>query len=224
MKSIFRFCFSLLLLLAVSPVIVRAQKTVQPTKADTARLYNGILIGTDLWNPIAGALGNAYTSYELDLEAGFKSRYFPVLELGAGKSKLTDDFGVTFRSKLSPYGRIGINYAFMRSVGSFAYIGARLGYSNFQYDVSGMQVSNSYWNEKTSDIGLTNEKSNATWSEFVGGLRVNLTGKFYMGWSVRVKFLSKVKRTDYSSPAYIPGYGKNNSNTYGIQYTAYYKF
>lgn len=223
MKSIYIYCFSLLLLLAVSSESVYAQKKVEPTALDTAKLYNGVLIGTDLWNPIAGALGNAYSAYELDLEAGFKTKYFPVIELGVSKSNVTDDYGSTFSGKLAPYGRIGINYTFMRSVGSFAYIGARLGYSSFQYDVTNMQLSNGYWKED-NPYKLINEKSNATWSELVGGLRVNLTGRLYMGWSVRLKFLAKVKETANSTPAYIPGYGKNAGNTYGIQYTVYYKF
>lgn len=222
-KSISRYFFSMLLLLAVSATKANAQQNTEPTPIDTAKLYNGLLIGTDIWNPIGGALGNAYTSYELDLEAGIKGRYFPLLELGVSKSEITDDFGSTFSSKMSPYGRIGINYAIARSAGSLAYIGARIGYSKFRYDISGMQINNSYWNENLSKI-LPNEKSHALWNELVGGLRVNMTKHLYMGWSVRVKFRSKVKETAYSTPAYIPGYGKNVKTTYGIQYTVYYKF
>lgn len=222
-KSIFRYFFSMLLLLAVSATNTFAQPSSTPTPIDTAKLYNGILIGTDIWNPIAGVLDNAYASYELDLETGFKSRYFPVLELGVSKSEITDDFGSTFRSKMSPYGRIGINYAFTRSAGSMAYIGARIAYSKFRYDISDMQIYNSYWNENLSKK-LPDEKSNALWNELVGGLRVNMTKHLYMGWSVRVKFRTKVKETANSSPAYIPGYGKNTKNTYGIQYSVYYKF
>lgn len=194
-----------------------------PTSADTSSWYNGLVIGTDLLNPLAGAMGKDYSSYEVSVEYGLKRKYFPIAEVGMSQSDNNSDFGPVFHSPLAPYGRIGINYAFSQSAKSFAYIGARLGFSKFSYDVSNITVTSGYWDESIT-TALSGEKSNATWTEFLGGLRVSITNHILMGWNVRAKFRTHVKETLYSSPAYIPGYGANASKTFGIHFSIYYKF
>lgn len=225
MKSICKFIFSLLMVVAFSTTHINAQNEITniPTSADTSAWYNGIAIGVDLLNPLAGAFGKDYSSYEVSLEYGMKRKYFPIAEIGVSKSDNISDFGPIFHSPLAPYGRFGINYAFKQSAKSFAYIGARLGFSNFSYDVSNMTISSEYWKENVQTY-LKGEKSNAMWGEFIGGLRVSITDHFLMGWNVRAKFRANVKETPYSSPAYIPGYGLNNNKTFGIHFNAYYKF
>ncbi|WP_243349502.1 DUF6048 family protein [Parabacteroides sp. FAFU027] len=227
MKSICRYCFSILLLMVISAINLNAQtpneNTPVPTSADTSSWYNGLVVGTDLLNPIAGAMGKDYSSYEVSVEYGLKRKYFPIAEVGMSKSDNTSDFGPVYHSPLAPYGRVGINYAFSQSAKSFAYIGTRVGFSNFSYDVSNMTITSNYWKESLT-TSLNREKSNAIWTEFIGGLRVSITNHILMGWNVRAKFINHVKQTLYGSPAYIPGYGSNKSKTYGIQFSIYYKF
>ena len=223
MKSTLLFCISLLMA-AVNCGIIEAQDTnSKEIIPDTTQFFNGIWIGADLLGPIARVTNNAYSSYELSLEGGFKNKYYPIIEVGMAKGSTVAVDGSSFEGVSSPYGKVGLNYAIIRSESGFFYLGYRFGYSKFSYSISNLSLTSNYWGESYK-TNLLNENSWATWHEYVLGLRVNIVSRLYMGWNVRYNTLSKTKTMQYSQPAYIPGFGKNGTSDYGIHFNVYYKF
>lgn len=227
MRNIYRFYISLILLGAIGCTFSIHAKNPdnREEKKDTTRFFNGVWVGTDILNPIAGQMSQNFSTYELDVEAGFKGKYYPVIEAGMGMGELTTDDGTKAVNHLSPYGRIGLNYAIIRSTVGFAYIGFRVGYSKYTYDMLNLNSTSGYWNEKSA-TDIKDIESWARWSEYLVGIRMNVSGHLYMGWSVRYKKPMKLKENTSGNPWYIPGYGeyKNEGSATGIQFTVYYKF
>lgn len=219
-----RFLYiSLLLILINLPFLQAQQKEKEIVPKDTVPMFSGIWISTDVLNPILGETQNTYASYELDIEAGFKNRYYPIVEVGMSKSQTTSDEQTVFKSGLYPYGRIGMNYALIRSKEGFFYIGARVGYSKYKYDLTNVIASNEYWGEKIVR-DFVNQDASTSWFEFLIGMRMNVISHLYLGWNIRYKSIIKLQTSEDSEPAYIPGYGKNGKTGYGIHFNIYYKF
>jgi len=221
----YRFFFSLLLSGVIGCASLFSKNPDNKEKTDTTQFFNGVWVGTDILNPIAGQMSQNFSTYELDAEVGFREKYYPVIEAGMGRGELTTDGGTQAINHLSPYGRVGLNYAIIRSKVGFAYIGFRVGYSKYSYDMINLNSSSVYWGEKSA-TDIREIDAWARWTEYVVGMRMNVTGHLYMGWSVRYKKPMKLSENSTGNPWYIPGYGeyKKDGSATGIQFTVYYKF
>ena len=102
-------------------------------------------------------------------------------------------------------------------------MGARLGYSSFSYDVEAPTMNDPIWGETSIPVSYQDVKSNACWLELVAEIRTQVYKRFHMGFSIRYKSMLNVKKAENSEPWYIPGFGKNNSSTFGITYNLTYK-
>ena len=187
-------------------------------------LWNGIMLGVDLFDPVARLLGQEYGGFEISAELNLLNRFFPIWEIGLGSAKSTpEDLNFTYRSKLALYNRIGMNYNFKYNDESpnFFHVGFRYGLSAFEYDITNISLVNDYWGESnTADI--LNQHSFAQWMEVVAGIRVKIVDEVFMGWSVRFKFLLSEKKNFLSNPWYIPGFGPE-SGSVGFSYSIFYR-
>jgi hypothetical protein len=142
--------------------------------------------------------------------------------MGLGWAKSTPDgMNFTYRGKPSPYFKVGANYNFLfkNSPDYQVYLGIRLGYSTFGYDVTDVLYSNSYWQETISD-GIS-DRSHALWGEAGAGLRVKISGPISMGWMLRYHGIFNYGKSEHSRPWFIPGYGPRNSSL-GFSLSIYY--
>lgn len=205
-----------------------AQEKVSATSADKPKLflYQGMFVGVDLYGPATHALGSDFLSSEVSLEANLSNKYFPVVEIGYGKTDATDDeTNIHFKTS-APYFRIGAGYNVFHKKphlpGQFI-IGARYGYSSFKYDVDAPSMTDPVWGGTTIPFSYQGLKSNASWFELVASLKTNVYKNFYLGLSVRYRSLINVKKSEHSDPWYIPGFGKNKSTNFGVTYNLIYK-
>lgn len=180
-------------------------------------LLHSLSVGINVWDPLMRAFGQHYGIADAWVEVSLHNRYNPVVEVGLGTAHYRpsgSDF--TYRSPVSPYFRIGINYNFLfnSDPAYLFFAGVRYGFSNFSYSVDDVTLAGGYWGE-TSRFSIPSQRSTVGWGEFMLGLRVKLWGPISAGWTVKYQTLMHQSRDMYGKPWYIPGYGARGTNVTG---------
>lgn len=251
-KKIFNYSISLLCLLWVwmpmhsqaqsyqsqrrdnRPVATKQEK--KPAEVEYP-LYNGVSVGIDLWGIGSGLLGSDFISSEVVASVDLKHRFFPTIELGYGKTDAWNEEGIHYKSG-APYFRIGMDYnaLYKKKHGQMLLVGLRYGYSQFKYDVASLEISDPIYGASSMNPNLTDDiwggsvpynhsgmKGALHWLEFGVGIRAHIWQGIYMGWGLRFRFKLFNSHGQYGDPWYVPGFGKYNGNSLGIQYTIMYK-
>jgi hypothetical protein len=226
----FIYKYSISILFALCAFNLWAQ---QSNKEDSIKTQRGILknirVELDLV-PILSIINSkseTYT-YEVAAQANINHKYFPVLEIGfagANKSALNE---INYTTN-AIFTRVGMDFNLMKpkpgktTSHNFFLAGVRLGLSNFNFDYNNITVENNYWKE-TKTYDLNNQNSTKAWFEIVAGIRVEISPKIYMGWTIRNKNKLGTEILGEINPWYIPGYGINNDSNWGVNYAIGYLF
>lgn len=195
--------------------------------ADTAvvaPLYGGLSVGADVFGVIGRFLLYDFTSAEVSLNADFRNKFFPVVEVGFGTIDMTDEtYSIHYKSA-APYARIGLDYNLMakKQTENYLFAGLRYGFSAFKYDVAAPDMSDEVWGG-TIPFSYSGVRSSAHWMEMLLGIKVKIVRNFFMGWTARFKFRFSAKETLNTTPWYIPGYGDNKSSNFGFTYNLIYQ-
>lgn len=206
---------------------------------DTIPFYNGTYVGIDVYGLGANFLGSDFASSELQVGVNLKNRFIPTLEIGMGGTDTWSETGIHYRTKATPYFRIGADYNVMarkKEKNSYLYVGLRYGMSAFKYDVATLPVSDPIWGDNIGNSSLTDDfwkgnvpfdhpgmKATVQWMEIVLGVKVRIYKNFNMGWSIRMKYKLGASSGEYGDPWYVPGFGKYKSNTMGLTYSLIYR-
>lgn len=182
-----------------------------------------LIVGINVLDDALMAFGQDYGSL-LDVSATLSmwNRLQPVVELGLGRAKTTpDDNNFTYKGKLAPFVRLGVDYnlLFKKNPAYQAYLGLRVGYSTFKYDVMASARSD-YW-QQDYPMSLKGASSHALWGEGVAGLRVMVWKQLSLGWQVHYKGIFSYKKDQYSRPWYVPGYGPRD-RAFSFSFSVYY--
>lgn len=187
-------------------------------------LITDVSVGLNFIEPILMAMGQDYAGVDVHATLNLWNRLQPVVEVGLGWAKSTpDDMNFTYHSKPSLYAKIGCNYNFMfKSEPRYqAIIGVRAGFSAFHYDVTDVTYRNSYWDETTT-FSMRDISSNALWGEALAGIKVGITPRWSLGWTIRYHRILSYKKSDNGKPWYIPGYGPRSRSlafSFSLAYT-----
>lgn len=187
-------------------------------------LLDAASVSVDIWDPLMRAFGQDYGLVGFGAELSLHNRYKPVFELGFGQTKHTPSGGnYTYRSPMSMYFRLGLNYNFLfnSSPDYQFYAGLRYGFSTFSYAVENATLNASYWDENVR-FDIPSQRVTAGWFELVFGLRVKLWGPVSAGWAFKYHNVLHQSATRYGQAWYIPGYGSRNASVTGsfsISYT-----
>lgn len=221
-----------ILFLAVSPCMAQNSNNTPAVPEVVIPFYNGITVGVDIYGIGSKVLGSDFLSSEVSAYANLKNRFFPIVEIGYGKTDTTNDKNIHYKSA-APYFKLGLNYNTMykKNNPGFLYVGLRYAFSSMSYDIetfpekdNNPNPNDEYW--KTDDfIQYKHYGMNASmhWAEFLVGVQVRIYKQFHMGWSVRMKYRLKISPDEYGDPWYVPGFGKFGSSTLGLNYSLIYK-
>lgn len=182
-----------------------------------------VALGLDLGDLPLVAFGQRYASVGASATLNLWNRLQPVVELGAGVARSTpDDMNFTYKGKLSPYAKVGLNYniTFKKAPQCQFVLGARAGYSTFQYDITDVNFTNAYWGEQKT-FALKGERSHALWGEALAGLRVQVWRRISMGWQVRYHGIFNYGKPERSRPWFVPGYGARGTR-WAFNLSVYY--
>jgi hypothetical protein len=185
-------------------------------------LYNGVYLGADLYGPGSKLFGSKSYNYEVSADVNLRNRFFPVIELGYGKTDYTKN-SITYKSA-APYIRVGLNYKmkYRSKTENHLFLGFRYGFSHFKYSVTSNGITDGIWNTtvplNASDINATGQ-----WYELLAGIRVQLFHNLMAGWTLRYKTRISVTKNDAADAWYIPGFGENKQSNFGVTYSLFYK-
>lgn len=214
---------------------VATKKEKKPAEIEYP-LYNGILVGIDLWGIGSGLLGGDFTSSEVVACVDLKHRFFPTVELGYGKTDEWNETGIHYKSG-APYFRIGMDYnaLYKKKHGNMILVGLRYGFSSFNYDIESYELNDPIYGGSTNPNLADNVwggsasyqhpdmQGSMHWLEFCLGIRACIWKSIYMGLGIKYHFKLMESKGKYGDPWYVPGFGKYGGNSLGIQYTIMYK-
>ncbi|MFV0521992.1 MAG: DUF6048 family protein [Mangrovibacterium sp.] len=221
--KIFKYFLTIALVTLVISLHAEEKKT-KPPKAEKYWHETGLRLGFDVTRPLQGLWtkgdrwGLEFTS---DLE--ISPDVFVVAEGG------WEQFGITQPhvdySSNGAYLRLGVDYNLLHvstesNDKSTLYIGARYGFGPSVQTVNSYSIDN-YWGIFEGSFGKQSYFSH--WGEFVFGMKTEVLKNFYLGWSVRLKFLFGQSKLG-TPPAYFSaGYGANDSGAvFDFNYTLMY--
>ena len=166
-----------------------------------------------------------YYSTEVSLSANLKNRFFPVVEVGVGYTDIVSQLYEIDYSTRAPYFRVGMDYnmQYKNNKPGYIYLGARVGYTAFEYNVDAPLLVDPVWGDEAPMV-LTDMPCRAVWGEAVGGVRAEIAKNFCMGWSLRYKYLFYRGPVTNGGPWYIPGFGTGKRTALGATYTLSYYF
>lgn len=222
-KKTFAYFINVLVLLILAvPTFAQKSKKVIELPKEVFPLYNGTVIGVDMFGIGSKILGGKSVGSEVSVDVSLKNRFFPVAEIGYASID-TEENGVSYKSA-APYFRIGMNYntMFKKKTLNQLYVGARYGFCAANYDVKSPPIVDGIWTGQIP-FSYTGEHTNAQWLELVFGLRAQVYKNFMMGWAVRYKSRISIEETSHCTPYYIPGFGENKTTNFGITYSLIYK-
>lgn len=233
-RSIILLAISLFFM--VSPVSAQTKKMRQPAElehgwlggwlglSDTIPVFQGVSVITDAVGPGWYALGGDFFSAEVAFEVNLFNRFFPILEVGYGRTDATNEDTELHYKTTAPYFRVGLNYNMQHKKKSpgYIFVGARVGYSSFEYDVDGPPMTDPVWGDEIP-FNFKAISSHALWAELLVGVRTQIYKNFHMGWSFRYKVRLNVKDSPNASPWYIPGFGASDNTSFGATYDLVYR-
>lgn len=222
----------IILLISATSILLPQQSMAQSAKAVSAAkeekpegpTFRGIYLSADMFGYIYPIfVKDKYYSTEISVTANLKNRFFPVIEAGFGHANMVSQlYEIGYRAS-APYYRIGMDYNMQYKNGkpNYIYLGARLGYTTFKYDVNAPSLHDPVWGDVVP-MQLTSMPCQAIWAEAVAGVRAEITKNFHMGWSLRYKYPLHKSPIANGGPWYIPGFGAGSGNVIGATYSITY--
>ena len=233
---IFRLFIALTISLWVTPLLCATgelqampplkKETTHPAGNKKANKDFGIYLSTDVFGYIYPLfVKDKYYSTEVSAIVNLNNRFFPVAEVGLGYTNIVSElYSIGYQTR-APYYRIGMDYNVQYKNGkpNYIYIGGRVGYTSFDYDVEAPSLHDPIWGDEAA-MQLKNMPCQAIWAEAVCGVRAEMFKNFYMGWSLRYKYPIYNGPISNGGPWYIPGYGAGKAGTLGATYAITYYF
>ena len=177
--------------------------------------FGGVAVGVDVLGSGLAAF-STYGEYGVMARLCLKQKFFPIIEVGLGSCDRSDDATDIHLKVSAPYFRLGCDYNFLKNVKSRNRIfgGLRLAYTSFSYDISSSSLTDPVWHDPVP-FHYTDVKSNMFWGELVFGIETKIWRNFRLGWTARYKHRFHQKVSSPGQAWYVPGFGKNDTSTFG---------
>ncbi|WP_276392737.1 DUF6048 family protein [Eudoraea chungangensis] len=218
----------------------RGQSDSLETKTkDSTKLSEryGLRVGIDLSKPIRGLIDENYMG--LEVVADFRITHRLNIAAEIGNEEFTDaeildnadDINVVELYNYTSSGsylKLGVDfntYENWYGMSNAIIIGGRYVGSTFSQTLNSNTVydSNRYWVPNGFAEGFTARQEfkslNASWLEFLVGIKVELFANFYLSASARLAYLFTNKEAEGFPNLWIPGYGRVSDNSnFGANY------
>jgi hypothetical protein len=223
MKYMLRFIFSLSL---VCISLLGNAQTKDTAKVMYPERY-GLRVGVDLHKIARSFYEKDYRGFEVVGDYRLSKRFYLAGEIG-NEDKTVDDDRLNFTTK-GTYFKVGFDYNSFENwldMENMIYAGMRYGVSSYSQTLNSYTIYDptNYYGENTIISGAEFDGLNASWLEFVGGIKAELFNNLYLGFSVRLNYLVSNKKPDNFDNLFIPGYNRTYDGKFGagFNYTLSY--
>lgn len=227
--KILRLFFLLLISIGITIPTLAAPSSDQKKQGEKRNVENrqlGLHLSADAFGYIYPIfVKDKYYSTELSATLNINNRFLPTVEVGLGHTNMVSQLYEIGYSTRAPYYRVGMDYnmQYKNKKPGYIYLGARVGYTAFNYSVEAAPLVDPVWGDEVP-IHFSHVPCQAVWTEAVGGLRAEIVRNIYMGWSLRFKYPIYRGPIANGGPWYIPGFGTGSKGILGATYTIGYYF
>jgi hypothetical protein len=222
MKFMSKYFFSLLALLLCLNTFAQEKKK-DSAVARTERY--GLRLGVDLSKIARGFYEKNYKGIEIVGDYRVSKKMFLAGELG-NENKTVDDDRVNFTTK-GNYFKVGFDfngYENWLDMENMIHIGLRYGVSAFSQELNTYKIydTSSYFPIVPPVVsGTKYEGLSAQWVEVVAGAKAEILKNLYIGFSVRMNYLTSNKKPEGFDNLYIPGFNRTYDGKFcaGWNYT-----
>lgn len=206
----------------------------EPDLKDSRQQY-GIRVGVDLSRPLRSFLNEDYTGLELVGDFRVTQKLYLAAELGNEDFTQVEELGNDLSAPVAEiytyttngsYIKLGVEYNTYENwygMNNTIFIGGRYAFSTFSQtlDQNAIYDSNRYWSPDGLAPGSTAPAEfgglNASWIEFLFGVKAELFANIYLGASVRLGFLISNKEAETFPNLWIPGFNKvTEGSNFGV--------
>ncbi|MBS0011921.1 MAG: hypothetical protein KFF49_10955 [Bacteroidales bacterium] len=215
MSKIFKYCFSLYLLLFALQL--------QARDADTVKAARSVSAGIELTGPVLYSLDKSSYNFEGYLSYRLNNKYYLVCEPGLARF-YHEQYNYEYQSH-GWFLRLGTDIGMLQPVAAkinhFAGIGLRYGFSLFEHETPVIGTDN-FWGSTTSSVPLNSV--HAHFLELQGSIKTEITRNLLIGWSVKLRTLIYSSGKKEKQAVYIPGMGRtDNAFVPAISYYIIYR-
>lgn len=195
----------------------------------------GLRAGIDLSRPIFSFLKSDYTGLEFVADYRLTQKLYLAGELGNEKRTSQEELESQSSAEVvsiydyttsGSYLKIGVDfntYENWYGQNNSIYVGGRYAVSSFSQTLNSFNFydSNRYWNPNGFVQGAMDPEEfsglNASWLEFVFGLKAELFANIFIGASVRIGYLITNKEPENFRNLFIPGFNKvTDESNFGV--------
>ena len=218
MKYILKFIFSVFLFCVCSTGFAQDSNEIQNSKAVIYPKKYGLRLGTDLNRLAKNFYEDKYKGFEITGDYRISNNLYIAAELG-----LEDKFNKSDQFKYTTNGefiKLGVDYNVYKNwmdMNNMIYVGGRLAFANFSQNLEEYTIRDT--NNYFGPITYTGQKYsglNATWLEFVAGVKAEIVNNLYLGFSARLNYKITDTKIDNFENLYIPGFNKKYSGNFGV--------
>ena len=222
--SLIAICFSLLVNAQDKPVDLQPKDTVE------YKDEYGLRVGADINRLVFSFIDEDYTGFELVGDYRLTNKLYLAAELGNEEKRQTEDLSNTliydFTSSGS-YLKVGVDvntYENWFGMNNAITIGGRYAIASFSQTLNDYNIYNGdrFFNEDFlpgASPGDEFSGLNASWLEFVAGIKAELFANIYIGITARLGFLVTNKEDERFPNLWIPGFNRvTDGSNFGVSY------
>ncbi|WP_420601073.1 DUF6048 family protein [Flagellimonas sp.] len=204
---------------------------LQPKDTVEYKQEYGLRVGADISRLILSFADEDYTGLELVGDYRLTRKLYLAAELGNEKKTQTEGLGSTLLYNYTTSGsylKLGVeinSYENWFGMSNSITIGGRYAAASFSHTLNNYNIfdSNRFFNPDGFLEGAQNGEEfnslNASWLEFVAGIKVELFANIYVGMSARLGFLVTNKEEERFPNLWIPGFNKvTDGSNFGVSY------
>lgn len=212
-----RLAISVMLLMATATAS-HGQKIFRMEK-DSVPLFCGFSVSFDLVGPAQLMLSDR-GEIEGALRINLHDQWFPIFEMGIGRANHEKDevTGLTYKTT-APYFRLGMDWNILKKKHgpNRLYAGFRYAFTTYKCDIIRENLPDPVYQGMTG-FGEEGISCSQHWLEGVIGIDAKIYGPLHLGWIVRYKRRITHKEGDIGTSWYVPGFGLNDSDTFGANF------
>jgi len=218
-----KYFISIFLIILVAQATAQSESIdLQPNDTVVKKEPYGLRAGIDLSRVLQGFLNDDYSGLEIVGDYRLTQNLYLAGELGNEKKTSTEEFADIDILNIIPiynyttsgsYLKVGVDYNTYENwfgMNNTIFIGGRYAISSFSQTLNNYTLydSNRYWSADQFVTGTTQNieysSLNASWLEFLFGMKAELFANIYLGASVRIGFLVSNKESDSFPNLWIP--------------------